>query len=147
MQRPRNMCKKTRKTGAGTGQCSMGVFSVTRKEQGKLSLVPNFMSQKKLIVRKETRKTQKIMLKIYIYIYIYKSRNHDLWEWLVKTIPEKWWFKILWEPLMLRTTWIFSEILKTGAILTTCHKNWNPWFLKNKWEPPTTGWNNRPTLV
>jgi len=35
MGRPKNMCKKTRKTGAG--QCSMGVFSVSQKEQGKLS--------------------------------------------------------------------------------------------------------------
>jgi hypothetical protein len=41
----------------------MVVFSVTGKEQGKLSLVPNFMSQKKLIVRNETPKTQKKMLK------------------------------------------------------------------------------------
>jgi hypothetical protein len=63
MQGRKNMCKKTRKTGAG--QCSIGAgggrggFSVSQKEQqtqfstkfaAKLSLMP----PKKLIVRKET---------------------------------------------------------------------------------------------
>jgi hypothetical protein len=41
MRRPQNMCKKTRKSRAG--QCSMGVFSVSQKEQGKLSLAPNLL--------------------------------------------------------------------------------------------------------
>jgi hypothetical protein len=49
MQGPKNMCKKTRKTGAG--QCSIGarggggrvVFNVSQKEQGKLSLAANLV--------------------------------------------------------------------------------------------------------
>jgi len=102
------------------------------------------MPPKKLIVRKETWKTQKKCLKI---VYVYKNKNHDLWEWLVKTVPENLRFKIFSEPLMLKTTWIFSGILKTGAILKPATKIENWLFLQNKSELPNAGWNNRPTLV